>query len=145
MMNNDQPSFIEFAAIQIFAAAFNYSNESSKPWEYHAAEAWRLAKMLHDAKPKDAPNDDDANQPTVLFEFVIDQDGTYGVYRDGVFVLEECPDVMDRGSAEYLRRTLGIPDGTAIICCYRYIRLVVPRGEWPKLLLDATRLCYEPT
>jgi hypothetical protein len=141
---NNEPSFVDFAAIQIFAAMVNKDNPG-RVGIADAGHAWELAKMLHDAKPKDAPNDDDANQPTVSFEFVIDQDGTYGVYRDGVFVLEECPDVMDRGSAEYLRRTLGIPDGTAIICCYRYIRLVVPRGEWPKLLLDATRLCYEPT
>jgi hypothetical protein len=55
MMNNE-PSFIEFAAIQIFAAMVSSIRRESS-WEEDAAEAWDLAKMLHDAKPKDAPDE----------------------------------------------------------------------------------------
>ena len=52
---NEQPSFIEFAAIQIFAA-MNTTIRENTQWEDDASEAWRLAKLLHDSKPKDAPD-----------------------------------------------------------------------------------------
>ena len=54
-MMNDQPNFIDFAAIQIFAA-MNTTIRENTQWEDDAKEAWRLAKLLHDSKPKDAPD-----------------------------------------------------------------------------------------
>jgi len=56
---NGQPSFIEFAAIQIFAALTARRVPCDN--DYHLA--WKHAKMLYDAKPIDAPNGIPASVP----------------------------------------------------------------------------------
>jgi hypothetical protein len=45
------PDFIEFATIQIFAALITDPRRTDA-FEVDASEAWRLAKVLYDAKPK---------------------------------------------------------------------------------------------
>lgn len=46
---SNTPEFIEFAAIQIFVSLCENSKDR---YEVDAVEAWRLAKMLYDAKPE---------------------------------------------------------------------------------------------
>lgn len=59
---NEQPSFIEFAAIQIFAALIQI-RDTHESFETRATDAWRFAKMLYDAQPIDAPNGIPASVP----------------------------------------------------------------------------------
>lgn len=138
------PSFIEFAAIQIFAAmvAQYGSNEPIKDSDCNAA--WRLAKMLHDAKPKAEQNQEISetgdDEPTMGFDLVIDDGGTYGVYKDGVFLFEAPSEEMDNVSSEHIRRKLNIPIGVTILTGYSYISERVAAGEWPKLYEDARKL-----
>lgn len=44
------PKFVEFAAIQIFAALIQI-RDAGESFETRANDSWRFAKMLYDAKP----------------------------------------------------------------------------------------------
>jgi hypothetical protein len=50
---NQQPDFIEFAAIQIMSSLVSDPRRGTS-FEEDALEAWRLAKVLYDAKPEPA-------------------------------------------------------------------------------------------
>lgn len=138
------PEFIEFAAIQIFAAMVDKDNPG-RVGIANAGHAWDLAKMLYDAKPRETgeetnEDDDEDDQPCMWFDFVIDDNGTYGVYRDGVFVLEARSEHMDNVSSEYLRNALKIPVEMCIMSSYLHINGTIAEGGWPKLYEDAKKI-----
>jgi hypothetical protein len=58
-----EEEFTNFAAIQIFAAMANAMRAGST-WEQDAKDAWRFAKMLHDAKPQ--PDRDISPEMTII-------------------------------------------------------------------------------
>ena len=62
-MNNEQPSFIEFAAIQIFCSLIRIENSCSS-FEQDADNAWVFARMLYDAKPQ--PDRDISPEMTII-------------------------------------------------------------------------------
>ena len=137
------PEFIEFAAIQIFAAMVGDPRRGGKSFEEDAQEAWRVAKVLYDAKPRETgeetnEDDDEDDQPCMWFDFVIDDLGTYGVYRDGLFVLEASSKCMDANYRNHLIKALNLPSETCIAFTRCFVPVVV--GSWPKLYDEAKKI-----
>ena len=63
---SEGPNFVEFAAIQLFAAMVCTPRAGTK-WEEDAVEAWRLAKLLYDSKPiEQKPQEAQTEIPTSI-------------------------------------------------------------------------------
>ena len=59
-----EPEFLEFAAIQFFAAMINNAESSTRPWPEFASRAWNFANMLFEAKPQ--PAQDISKEMTII-------------------------------------------------------------------------------